>query len=66
MGTVRRRWVIVIAMIIGSFALGAAVAWTTLHNPFVFGGEGGGLADQSRQFFATFSLAYSAVGRIVE
>jgi hypothetical protein len=51
MATVRRRWVIAVAMVLGSFVLGAAVAWTSLRTPFVFGGAGGGLADKPRQFF---------------
>lgn len=51
MGTVRRRRIIVGAMIGGSFILGAGAAWVTLHTPFLFGGSGGGLADKPRQFF---------------
>lgn len=52
MSTVRHRVkVIVIAMILGSFLLGATAAWTTLHTPFVFGGLGGGVAEKPRQFF---------------
>lgn len=52
MSTVRHRVkVVVIAMILGSFLLGATAAWTTLHNPFVFGGAGGGVAEKPRQFF---------------
>lgn len=46
-----RRKIIVIALILGSFVLGAAVAWTSLRTPFLFGGAGGGVADKPRQFF---------------
>jgi hypothetical protein len=51
MNAVRRRWVIAAAMAVASFVLGGVVAWTVLHNPFLFGGAGGGLADQPQQFF---------------
>jgi hypothetical protein len=51
MNAVRRRRVIAVAMVVASFLLGTVVAWTILHNPFVFGGAGGGVADQPRQFF---------------
>jgi hypothetical protein len=51
MNVVRRRWLIAAAMAVASFVLGAVAAWTILHNPFVFGGAGGGVAEQPRQFF---------------
>jgi len=52
MNAVRRRvWIIAAAMVVASFVLGAVVAWTVLHNPFLFGGSGGGVAEQPRQFF---------------
>ena len=52
MNAVRRRvWIIAAAMVVASFVLGAVVAWTVLHNPFVFGGAGGGVSEQPRQFF---------------
>jgi hypothetical protein len=51
MNAVRRVWIIAAAMVVASFVLGTVVAWTVLHNPFVFGGAGGGITDQPRQFF---------------
>jgi hypothetical protein len=51
MNAIRLPWIIAAAMVVASFALGAVVAWTILHTPFVFGGAGGGVTDQPRQFF---------------
>jgi hypothetical protein len=51
MNAIRLPWIIAAAMVVVSFLLGAVVAWTVLHNPFVFGGAGGGVTDQPRQFF---------------
>jgi hypothetical protein len=51
MATVRRRWVIVIVMILGSFVLGAAMAWTILRSPFPVIGAGAGVLDKPQEFF---------------